>query len=344
VTAEDRNAPDLARLHAWWRDQAGSAVAAPTAQRFGDGQSNPTYLVAFGPQQYVLRRRPLGPLLPSAHAVDREFRVIGALHAAGVPVPQPVGYCADPEVLGSAFYLMEYVPGRHFSDPALPEQSAAERSALYDAMNEAIARLHAVDPAAVGLADYGKPGNFFARQIDRWTRQYQSSAAPPIPEMDRLVEALPGLVPQRQEVRVAHGDFRIDNLIFAADAPRVAAILDWELSTLGDPVSDLAYHVMLWRLPREVYRFGIADFDLGALGIPAETRYTEAYCRRTGRDGLPDWEFCMAFNLFRLTGVLHGIAGRALSGTASSPRAAQAGRSAAAIAAIGWRQLQGLLR
>jgi len=344
MNLEDKHAPDLQRLHDWWRAKAGSSLAAPTAQRFGDGQSNPTYLVRFGRQAYVLRRRPLGPLLPSAHAIDREFRVIGALHGAGLPVPSPEAYCADTEVLGSAFYLMEYVQGRHFTDPALPGMAPQERAALYGAINAAIARLHSVDPAAVGLADFGRPGNFFERQIDRWTRQYHASPAPRIAAMDAMVEALPALIPKQRETRIAHGDFRIDNLIFAADAPRVIAILDWELSTLGDPVSDFAYHMMVWQLPRETYRFGIADSDLDTLGIPTERGYQHAYCRAAGRVDLPDWNFCMAFNLFRLTGVLHGIAGRAATGSASSPRAAQAAHSAAGIAEIGWRQVQDLLR
>jgi aminoglycoside phosphotransferase (APT) family kinase protein len=238
---------------------------------------------------------------------------------------------------------MEFVQGRHFADPLLPGLAPQERRDLYDAMNEAIAAIHAVDPAAAGVADFGRPGNFFVRQIERWTRQYRASAAPPIAAMDRMVEALPALVPARQEVRVVHGDFRIDNLVFAADAPRVAAILDWELSTLGDPVSDLAYHAMLWHLPRTVYRFGIADADLQAPGLPQEAEYLQAYCRRVGRSGLPDWEFCMAFNLFRLTGLLHGIAGRVATGNASGTRAQQAVHSAARVAEIGWNHVERLL-
>jgi len=294
----------------------------------------------------VLRAKP-GPaakLLHSAHAVEREFRVITALGRAGFPVPRAHFLCEDEAVIGRAFYVMDYVEGRVLWDQSLPGMSRAERSAVYDEMNRVIAALHAIDPAGAGLADFGRPGNYFERQIARWSKQYRASETARIDAMDRLIEWLPGHVPPGDETSVVHGDFRMDNLIFHPSEPRILAVLDWELSTLGHPLADFAYHCMSWRVPGGTFR-GMDGLDLGALGIPTEAAYVAAYCARTGRPAIdPDeWGFYMAYNMFRAAGIAQGIMGRVRDGTATSAHALEAGRSARMMAERGWQQVEQMM-
>ena len=309
-----------------------------TASQFSGGESNPTYLLEAGDRRWVLRRKPPGVLLPSAHAVDREFRVMAALRQSEVPVPRVHLLCEDDSVVGSAFFVMDYVEGRSFWDPSLPGMTADERGAIYDETNRVIAALHGVDYEAVSLAGYGRPGQYLKRQIERWTRQYRASATDGIPAMERLIEWLPAHVPEDDETSLVHGDFRIDNLIFHPTEPRVLAVLDWELSTLGHPLADFAYHCMTWRVTPSEFR-GLKGHDLAALGIPHEDAYVRAYCKRTGRSSLPDWDYYMAFNLFRMAAILQGILHRALHGSAASAEAEQTGRLAGPIAEAGWRQV-----
>jgi aminoglycoside phosphotransferase (APT) family kinase protein len=310
-------------------------------EQFKGGQSNPTYRVTAADRSYVLRRKPPGKLLPSAHAVDREFRVMSALAATDVPVPKMHALCLNDSIIGTAFYLMDDVAGRVFWDPTLPGLPQGERQGIFAAMNDAIARLHRVDYAAVGLLDYGRPGSYVLRQIDRWSKQYRTSETETIPAMDRLIEWLPQHAPASEETTLIHGDFRIDNMIFHPSEPRVIAILDWELSTLGNPLSDFAYHMMPWRLAPDTYR-GLDGFDLAALGIPSEADGRALYCQRTGRRELPDWDFYIAFNMFRLAAILQGIMGRVREGTAASARALESGTRAKRLAEAGWRQVEAL--
>jgi aminoglycoside phosphotransferase (APT) family kinase protein len=314
----------------------------PKVEQFAGGQSNPTYLVTADDGRYVLRRKPPGTLLPSAHAIDREYRIMGALAQSGVPVPKVHALCEDPSIIGTAFFLMEFVPGRVFWDPTLPGVDAPERTALYDEMNRVIAALHALDFGSVGLGNYGRPGNYLARQIDRWTRQYRAAETERIEAMERLIEWLPQHVPASDETTLVHGDYRIDNLIFHPTQPRILAVLDWELSTLGHPLADFAYHVMAWRVTADEFR-GILGADLGRLGIPAETAYVQAYCSRTGRSALPEWDYYLAFNMFRMAAILQGILARAMQGNATSPEALATGRRARPVAEAGWRQVEQLL-
>jgi aminoglycoside phosphotransferase (APT) family kinase protein len=332
---------DLTALGDWLARHVKGFQGAFTMQRLSGGQSNPTYRITAASGDYVLRRKPDGKLLPSAHAVDREFRVIGALHAAGLPVPRVFGYCDDPAVLPTPFFVMEFVAGRIFFDPRLPEVRREERAGLFDAMNETLARLHSLDPAAIGLGDYGRPGNYMARQIERWTRQYRASETQRIEAMERLIEWLPQRLAAADDpsVAVVHGDCRMDNFVFHQTEPRVVAMLDWELSTLGSPLADFAYNVMAWRISPELFR-GLAGSDLAALGIPQEADYVAAYCRRTGRAGFPALDFYVAFNLFRLAAILQGIARRVLDGTAAGADAEANGRLAAPVAELGWAQAQ----
>jgi aminoglycoside phosphotransferase (APT) family kinase protein len=314
----------------------------PVVSQFKGGQSNPTFLVTSRTgTRYVVRRKPPGNLLPSAHAVDREYRVITALGSTNVPVPRTYALCDDPSVIGTPFYVMDFVEGRIFWEPGLPDVGAADRGSIYDGMNEALARLHAVDPNEIGLGDYGKPGNYFARQIARWSRQYLASETKPIEAMHRLMEWLPAHVPAGEEVAIVHGDFRLDNMVFHPTEPRVIAILDWELSTLGHPMADLSYNAMQWRLSTTTGR-GLAEMDLATLGIPAEVEYVAAYCRRTGRERIVDWDFCLAYNMFRLAAILQGIAGRVVEGTAASAHAVETAAQARPIADQGWAIVQGM--
>jgi aminoglycoside phosphotransferase (APT) family kinase protein len=323
--------------------------AGPLAvEQFKGGQSNPTYKLLTPARAYVMRAKP-GPsakLLPSAHAVEREFKVMRALHDTPVPVPTMFELCEDESVIGRAFYVMEFIEGRVLWNQALPASDNTGRTAIYDEMNRVIAALHSVDPAVVGLADYGKPGNYFERQIGRWTKQYQASITEPIEAMDRLIEWLPGHIPasarDESQVSVVHGDYRLDNLVFHPSEPRVVAVLDWELSTLGHPLADFSYHCMSWHIsPSGGFGRGIGGLDLGALGIPGEREYVARYCERTGRPDpdavMADWNFYMAYNLFRMTGILQGIAKRIEVGTASSAQARQSAAGARPLAEMGWQ-------
>ncbi|MXO94124.1 phosphotransferase [Erythrobacter arachoides] len=305
-------------------DGIAGAIAAQdlSLDKFAGGQSNPTYRLAIGRQDFVLRRKPFGPILPSAHAVEREYRLIGALHPLGLPVARPVALCEDDTVIGAPFYVMQLVEGRTFWDGALPELATDERAPVYRAMVDALARLHAVDPAQAGLADYGAPGNYFERQVARWTRQYRAAQTDELPAVERLIAWLPATVPVQERTSVIHGDYRIDNLIYAPDGPQVRAILDWELSTLGDPLADFTYLAMNWALPRTGANAQIGGLDLAALGIPSLEAVTEHYCAATGRTSVPDMNWYFAYNLFRLVGILQGIKKRIIDGNASSGAAA----------------------
>ncbi|MBU6297358.1 MAG: phosphotransferase family protein [Alphaproteobacteria bacterium] len=321
---------DVARLEAYLAGHIDGFTRPLEVRQFKGGQSNPTYQLITPNRKYVLRRKPPGKLLPSAHAVDREFRIISALHPTGFPVARPYLLCEDDGVIGTMFYVMECVEGRIFWDGALPDVARAERRAIYDAMNETLARLHGIDYPAIGLGDYGKAGNYIARQIARWSKQYQASETETIAEMDKLIAWLPGRVPQDERISIVHGDFRIDNLILHPSEPRVLAVLDWELSTIGDPLADFAYHLMQWQMPvlDALSAGSLLDQDLSALGIPDADEYIAAYCRRTGRESLPEMNYYAAYNFFRLAGILQGIVGRVRDGTAANANAA---RNAAAV-------------
>jgi aminoglycoside phosphotransferase (APT) family kinase protein len=310
-------------------------------KQFHGGQSNPTYLLTTPSAKYVMRSKP-GPaakLLPSAHAIEREFRVMRALRAQGIPVPQVHVLCEDERVIGRAFFVMEHVAGRIFWEQSLPQSNPAERAAIYDEMNRVIAQLHSVDVDRAGLSDFGKAGNYFARQIGRWSKQYQASETETIDAMNRLIEWLPQHIPPGDETAVVHGDYRMDNLIFHPTEPRIIAILDWELSTLGHPLADFSYHCMSWHIPPGAFR-GIAGLDLAALGIPSEAEYIRRYCERTGRTGIEHWNFYLAYNLFRIAAILQGVYKRYTEGLASSDNAKQAGANAKALAELGWKYAQ----
>ncbi len=294
-----------------------------TAEKFAGGQSNPTFKLTAGNTSYVLRRKPPGELLASAHAVDREFRVISALQNTDVPVPRSFLLCEDDTIIGSMFYVMEYLEGRVLWDPVLPEAAdREERAAIYDAMNQTLAALHNVDVEAVGLADFGRPGNYFERQVARWSKQYRASETQHIAGMELLMKWLPDNMPEDDgSVSLVHGDYRLDNMMFHPTEPRVIGVLDWELSTLGHPLADLAYQCMAWMLPRDAEIKGLQGVDRQALGIPTDEEYIARYCERTGRDGIDNWDFYIVFCLFRLAAILQGIVKRAQIGTASSAEA-----------------------
>jgi aminoglycoside phosphotransferase (APT) family kinase protein len=321
-----------------------NANVAPFAGKLGveeyqGGQSNPTYRLTAGERSYVLRRKPPGKLLPSAHAIDREYRVMKALAATDVPVAKMHALCEDDSVIGTAFYVMEYVEGRVLWDPLLPGMTRTARAAHYDELNRVLAALHRVDYAAVGLGDFGKTGNYIERQVGRWSKQYQAAAADRIPAMDRLIEWLPRHVPPGDETAIVHGDFRLDNVIFHPAEPRILAVLDWELSTLGHPLSDFAYQAIAWRLSPREFR-GLKGFDLATLGIPTEDEYIAAYCRRTGRGAMAHWEYYLIFNMFRIAAILHGVLSRALQGNAASGNAVEQGSRARLIADVAWDMAQ----
>ena len=315
---------DEAALAGWMQEHVEGFRGPLTVSQFKGGQSNPTYRLDSAGRSYVLRRKPPGKLLPGAHAVEREYRVISALGSAGFPVPRVHGLCEDEGVIGTPFYVMDLVDGRIVWEAHFPGLSREERAAHFDAMNATIARLHSFDPAELGLDDYGRAAGFVERQVARWSKQYLADTdAGRLPAMDRLVGWLEkNLPPDSGEARIAHGDFRSDNMIFAADAPKVVAVLDWELSTLGDPAADFTYHLLMYRMPAALFS-GLAGMDLAALGIPSEDDYAAAYCRRTGRDGLPNVDYLVVFCLFRLAAIIHGIKGRLVRGNASSAHAAQ---------------------
>lgn len=335
-----RNAPNLERLDAWMAAHVPGYQGPVVAHPLQGGQSNPTFRLTAASGDYVLRRKPLGALLASAHQVDREFRVLKALASTDVPVPHVYALCQDDDVLGSAFYVMEFVPGRVFFDPRLPGVPATDRTAIFDSMGETIAKLHSVDPMAIGLADYGRPAQYMQRQVARWSKQYRLSETEAIPAMDRLIEWLPERLPESDEIRIVHGDIRLDNMLIHPTEPRVVAVLDWELSTLGDPLADFANNALAWRVEPDLFR-GMAGSDLAALGIPSEEDYVAAYSRRVGRAAsASDWDVYVVFNLFRMAAILQGIAKRALEGTAADPNAAALGRKARPMAEKGWALAQ----
>ena len=336
---------DAQALASWLSERLPGFEGPLEVAQFKGGQSNPTYLLSTPNRSYVMRTKP-GPvarLLPSAHAIEREFRVMQALKGTDVPVPQMLLLCDDESVLGRAFYLMEFVQGRVLWDQALPELDPHARPAHYDEMNRVMAALHSLKPEALGLADFGRPGNYFERQIARWSKQYAASVTQPIAEMDQLIEWLPHHIPpgarDEREVSVVHGDFRLDNLIFHPTEPQVLAVLDWELSTLGHPLADFSYHCMSWHIPHAMGR-GIGGLDPEALGIPTESAYLRRYCERTQRQNVADlqadWNFYLAYNLFRIAAILQGIAKRVEDGTAASAQARAAGAGARPLAALGW--------
>jgi aminoglycoside phosphotransferase (APT) family kinase protein len=309
------------------------------ATRLTGGQSNPTFRLDAGDRRYVLRKKPAGQLLASAHAIDREYRVLDALRDSDVPVPKVYCYSDDSSVVGTPFYIMEFLDGRVWSDQSLPGLTGAERAAVYAEMNRVIAAMHRMDPDAVGLSDFGRTGNYFQRQIARWTRQYGDSRTGDIAAMDALTEWLPQCIPPGDETAIVHGDYRLDNLVFHPTQAQIIGVLDWELSTLGHPMADFAYHCMSWHIPADLWR-GIGGLDLQALGIPSSTEYLRRYCDRTGAQTLEHWDFYLAFNFFRIAAILQGIAKRALDGSAAASDAAETGRKAAPLAALGWQCAQ----
>ena len=334
---------DIAALEAFLAKNLDGFAGPLSVEQFKGGQSNPTYKLVTPSRSYVMRSKP-GPvarLLPSAHAVEREYRVMDALAGTDVPVAKMHLLCEDESVIGRAFYVMEFVEGRVLWDQSLPGMTPAERTAIYDEMNRVIAALHSIDVTSIGLADYGKPGNYFARQIGRWSKQYIASETESIDAMQRLIEWLPQHMPAETSERasVVHGDYRLDNLIFHPTEPRVLAVLDWELSTLGDPLADFAYHCMAWHVDPAQFR-GIAGLDWAALGIPDEAQYVERYCKRTGFEIHGDWNFYLAYNMFRIAAILQGIMKRVVDGTAASVQALDAGRRAKPMAELAWRYAQ----
>jgi aminoglycoside phosphotransferase (APT) family kinase protein len=331
---------DPARLEAYLAARIDGFQTPMEVHQFKGGQSNPTYQLVTPNRKYVLRRKPPGKLLASAHAVDREFRVISALHPTGFPVPKPYLLCEDESVIGTIFYVMECVEGRIYWGPMLPDQTPGQRGEIYDAMNETLARLHNLDYEQIGLSDFGKPGNYVGRQISRWTKQYQASVTETIEEMDRLIEWLPAHLPADERNSVVHGDYRLDNMIIHPTEPKVIAVLDWELCTIGDPMADFTYHLMQWMMPQGTNTAGgtgsLLGQDLSALGIPSLEAYTAAYCRRTHRATIPNMDYYAAYNFFRLAGILQGIVGRVRDGTASNANAAQNAAAVRPLAESAW--------
>jgi len=329
---------DLAALDGWMRSAVPGYVGPLRVEQFKGGQSNPTYKLLTPGRAYVLRRKPPGPVLKGAHAVEREAQVMSVLAAAGFPVPQVLGLCTDESVIGTWFYVMELVEGRIFWDAAFAEVGREERAAHFDAMNATLADLHGLDYAALGLAAFGRPGNYFQRQIARWSQQYLADPdAGRDPNLDRLVEWLPAHAPDGDQTSLIHGDFRCDNLIFHPTQPRVVAVLDWELSTLGHPGADFAYHAMMYRMPPHIVA-GLGGLDPAVLGIPSEAEYLAAYCRRRGLDGMPDYDFYVAFNFFRLAAIFHGIKGRVIRGNAASAQARRRVEVFPELAALAWTE------
>ena len=345
----DQHVIDVAALSAWLEKNLRGFTGPLTVEMFKGGQSNPTYKLITPGRNYVMRAKP-GPvakLLPSAHAIEREFAVMSGLEGTDVPVPEMYCLCEDEAVIGRAFYVMEFMQGRVLWDQSLPGMTPAGRAEIYDEMNRVISALHTVDFVSQGLGGYGKPGNYFDRQIGRWSKQYVASVTQPIPEMDKLMEWLPANMPasarDESKVSIVHGDFRLDNLMFHPTVPRVTAVLDWELSTLGHPLADFSYHCMAWHVPHQMSR-GIGGLDIAALGIPSEADYIRRYCERTGLttpEALEgDWNFYLAYNMFRIAAILQGIAKRAEAGTASSAQAVSSGAGARPMAELAWKFAQ----
>lgn len=332
---------DSTALESWLRGHIPGFTGPLSLEKFPGGQSNPTYRLITPAKNYVMRRKPPGQLLPGAHAVDREYRVISALSKQGFPVPRTYAYCTDIGIIGTEFFVMELVEGRIFWDPAFRDIPVSERAAYFAAMNATLAQLHKIDYAAAGLEGYGKPGNYFARQIARWSRAYrEDELAGRIPAMDRLAGWLPENIPDDgEETSIVHGDFRCDNMIFHPAEPRVIAVLDWELSTLGHPLADFAYHVMMYRTPQGLPA-GMEGLDPVELGLPTEAEYVAQYCANTGRQDIPGMDFYIAFNLFRFAAIIHGIKGRLLRGNASSAHADKMVSRLDDLAAAAWAQAQ----
>jgi acyl-CoA dehydrogenase len=326
-------------LATWLKEKGLLDKASLAVRPLTGGQSNPTYLLTSGQQRYVLRKKPPGPLLPSAHAVDREYRVMQALQNSAVPVPKLFAFSEELEIVGTPFYIMEYLDGRVIVDQSLPTFSKEDRSLVYQDMNRVIAALHSVDYATVGLETFGKPGNYFGRQIARWSRQYKEANTEDIPALHALIEWLPANIPVGEQTSIVHGDYRLDNLVLHPTEPRAIGLLDWELATLGHPLADFAYHCMSWHIPASLWR-GIGGLDLSALGIPDEAQYLKQYSQTTGLDGAEHWDFYIAYNLFRMAAILQGIARRAADGTAASNDALETGNKARPLAEIGWKYAQ----
>jgi len=334
---------DISVLEAYLTAHIPGFAGPLTVSQFKGGQSNPTYLLETPTRKYVGRRKPPGKLLPSAHAVDREFRVISALSAQGFPVAEPVLYCDDAGVVGTPFYVMSFVEGRVFWEPQMAGSNPAERAAVYDELNAAIARLHSFDPGAIGLADFGRGENYVARQVDRWSKQYRASETEKVDEMERLIAWLPGHLPPPAPVRLVHGDYRLDNAIVAQDSAKILAVLDWELSTLGDPLADFTYHLMKWHVPPSdsgASTGTLVDQDIAALGIPTLERYVESYVARTGLDPRPHLPVYLAYNFFRIAAIYQGIVGRVRDGTATSEFAPAKALMVQPYAATAWRFAQ----
>ena len=332
---EGKDAIDEAKLAAWMHSNVEGFAGPVEVRKFAGGQSNPTYKLTSPSGAYVLRRKPLGPLLPSAHAVDREFKVISGLYPTGFPVAKPYALCTDDSVIGSWFYIMDMVEGRTIWDGAMPGATRDERRDTYFAMIDTLAALHAVDVEAAGLSDYGKPGNYFERQVSRWTKQYRAAETEVMPEMERLIEWLPKTLPVQDRVSIVHGDYRIDNMIFDASTPKVVAVLDWELGTLGDPLADFTYVAMAW-VTENGGRSGVMDLDRAALGIPELDEIVSRYCAATGRDAIPDLNWYFAFNFFRLAGIIQGIKKRVIEGTATSSHAKDMSERVFPLAEAAW--------
>ena len=330
---------EVGALEAWMRANVEGFKGPLSVEQFKGGQSNPTYKLLTPGKNYVMRRKPPGVLLKSAHAVDREYAVITALGKTDFPVAKTYGLCTDESVIGTWFYIMDCVEGRVIWDTTFPDVPREQRRAYFDAMNATIAALHTTDHVAIGLADFGKPGNYFARQIGRWSKQYlEDREAGRFASMDKLVEWLPANIPPGDETSIVHGDYRCDNMIFAPGEPRVLAVLDWELSTLGHPLADFTYHLMMYRMPSQETA-GLIGRDLDALGLPTEDEYVAAYCRRTGRpDGIANLDFYVAYNAFRLAGIIHGIRGRVVRGTAASAHAKAMSERVEPLADLAWAQ------
>lgn len=333
---------DLTTLDGWLRQHVPAFEGSLSAEKFAGGQSNPTFKLTAGENQYVLRRKPPGQLLASAHMVDREYRVISALQSSNVPVPATIALCEDDSVIGSMFYVMEYLDGRVFWDPALEELSREERLTCYEEMNRVLAALHSVDINTVGLADYGKPGNYFERQVGRWTKQYRASETETLFAMERLIEWLPEHIPDDDgHIGLVHGDYRLDNLMWHPTEPKIIAVLDWELSTLGHPIADLAYQIMAWQLPRGAGINGMAGLDRESLGIPSDSDYIATYCAHTGREAIDNWDFYLAFCFFRLAAIVQGVKKRALDGNASNADAASQGDLVEPLVNMGVNAIKG---
>lgn len=327
---------DARALQAYLQRQGLCGVQPLQVSVLSGGQSNPTYRIQSGTAQLVLRKQPSGQLLAGAHAVDREYRVMKALQGTDVPVPRMLDYCEDRSLLGTPFYVMDFLQGRVMMEQSLPGMDPAERRAIYAEMVRVLAALHSVDHEAVGLGSYGKPGQYFQRQIERWSRQCRASTLPLGDSMPRLMDWLPQHIPSGDETAIVHGDYRLDNLVFHSTEPRIIGVLDWELSTLGHPLADLSYQCMSWHIAPTLWR-GIAGLDLAALGLPSESEYVHQYAQLTGRDQVAHWDFYMAYNLFRMAAILHGIAQRAHDGNANSPDAVETGKKAQPLADIAWQ-------